>query len=67
MTLALVIMHRLENIERQLEEKESGSVEIKLKRHLVMEFSLVKCIGYNFRVRAIVLQLSPHSMHHYGR
>ena len=29
------IMHRLENIER-LEEKESGSVEIKLERHLVI-------------------------------
>ena len=33
------IMHRLENIER-LEEKESGSVEMKLECHLVIEFGL---------------------------
>ena len=35
-----VIQHS-ENIERQ-EEKESGSAEIKLKRHLVMGFRLIK-------------------------
>ena len=32
-------MRRLENVERQ-EEKESDSVEIKLKRHLVIKFGL---------------------------
>ena len=33
--LGRAIMHRLENIER-LEEKESGSVETKSERHLVI-------------------------------
>ena len=47
-------MHRPENIERQ-EEKESGSVEIKLKRYLVIEFQLMKDIGEYFGVIAIVV------------
>ena len=47
-------MHRLENIERQ-EEKESGSVGIKLYRHLVMEFGLKKGIGDSFMAIAIVV------------
>ena len=34
-------MHRPENIERQ-EEKESDRVDIKLKRHLVIEFLVIK-------------------------
>ena len=37
------VMHRPENIERQ-EEKENGNVEIKLKRHLVIEFRLKKAL-----------------------
>ena len=47
-------MHRPENIERQ-EEKESGSVEIKLNRHLVIESRLIKGVGGNFGVIAIVV------------
>ena len=43
-----------ENSERQ-EEKESGSVEIKLKRHLVMKFHLMKAFGDNLKVIAIVV------------
>ena len=35
------VVHPYENIERQ-EEKESGSVHIKPKRHLVIEFRLIK-------------------------
>ena len=35
------VIHPPENIERQ-EEKDSSSVQIKLKRHLVMEFRLIK-------------------------
>ena len=35
------VIHPYENIERQ-EEKESGSVQIKPKRHLVIEFRLIK-------------------------
>ena len=35
------VMHRHENIERQ-EEKKCGSVDMKLKRHLVIEFSLIQ-------------------------
>ena len=45
-------MPRPEDIER-LEEKESGSVEIKLKHHLVIELYLKKSIGDSFRVIAI--------------
>ena len=51
MTLAS-IMHRLENIEGR-EEKESYSVEIKVERHLVIEFGLKKSIGENFKVITI--------------
>ena len=47
-------MHRAENIERQ-EEKESGSVEIRLKRHLVIEFLLIKGIGDTLGVITIVV------------
>ena len=47
-----LLMNRPENIERQ-QEKESGSVGIKLKRHLVIECRLIKCIGDNFWVIAI--------------
>ena len=39
------------------DEKESGSVEIKLKRHLAIEFRLINGIGDNFRLTAIVLWL----------
>ena len=45
-------MHRLENNER-LEERESGSVETKLERHLVIEFSLKTYIRDNFRAVVI--------------
>ena len=47
--------HRPKNVEKQ-EERESDSVKIKLKCHLVIEFSLIKSIGDNFRVIAIVVQ-----------
>ena len=47
-------MHRPENIERQ-EEKERDSVEIKLKRHSVIEFRPIKGIGDNFGVSMIVV------------
>ena len=47
-------MHRPENIERQ-EENERGSVEIKLKRHLVIKFRLIKGIGDTSSVIAIVV------------
>ena len=49
-------MHRPGNVGKP-EERESGSVEIKLNRHLVIEFCLIKSIGDNFRVIAIVVQL----------
>ena len=39
------------------DEKEGGSVEIKLKRQLAIEFCLIWGIGDNFRVTAIVLWL----------
>ena len=48
------VKHRLENIERQ-KEKESGSVKLKLERHLVVEFGLKKSIGNNFTAIAILL------------
>ena len=44
---------RPENIERR-EEKERRSLDIKLKRHLVIEIRLIKGIGYKFRVIVIV-------------
>ena len=47
-------MCRPENIERQ-EEKESGSVEIKLERHFAMKLRLIIGVGDNFRVIAIVV------------
>ena len=49
-------MNRLGNIERQ-EEKDSGSVKIKLERLLVIEFGLKKSIGGNFRAIAITVRL----------
>ena len=48
------VVRRPENIEGQ-EEREIGSVEIKLKRHLVIEVRLIKAIGYKFRVIATVV------------
>ena len=48
------VMLRPENIERQ-EEKERGSVEIKLKRHLAIEIRLIK--GIEDKFRAIVIAL----------
>ena len=47
-------MHRPENTEGQ-EDKESGGVKIRLKRHLVTEFRLIKGIGDNFGVVTIVV------------
>ena len=48
-------MHPLhEYIERQ-EEKDGDSVYIKLKRHLVIGFRLIKGIGDNFRAIAVVV------------
>ena len=47
-------MHRPKNTERQ-EEKEDGSVEVKLERHLLIEFSPIKGIGDNFGAIAIVV------------
>ena len=49
-------MHSSQNIERQ-EERESGSLYKKLKRRLMIEFPLIKCIGDNFRAIAIALLL----------
>ena len=49
------LMHLRENIGTQ-EEKESGSVEIKLKRHLVLELRHIKGFGDTyFRTIAIVV------------
>ena len=48
------VMRGPENIERR-KEKECDGVEIRLKRHLVMEFRLIMGIGDNFRVIAIVV------------
>ena len=47
-------MHRPENIETQKEE-ENSSKDMKLKGHLVIGFRLVKGIGDNFWVTAIVV------------
>ena len=47
-------MHRPENIERR-EAKKNGRVEINLEHHLVIEFRLIRSIGDNFRVIAIVV------------
>ena len=49
-------MHRLENIERQ-EENESGSVELRLGRRLVIEVGLKKGNGDNFSAIVIVVRL----------
>ena len=48
------VMHRPDNTERQ-EVMASGSVEMNLKRHLEIEFSLINDIGENFGVIAIVV------------
>ena len=48
------VMHRPENIERQ-KEAENGSVDMKLKRHLLIGFRLIKDIGDNLWVIAIVV------------
>ena len=48
------VMRRPENVKRR-EEKERGRVEMKLKRYLVTEFRLIRGIGENFRVIAIVV------------
>ena len=48
------VMRLPENIERQ-EERENGNVEIKLKRHLVIEFRLIKCIKDSFGAIVIVV------------
>ena len=47
-------MHCPENIERQ-EEKGSGNVDIKLKRHLVIEYRLIKGTGDKCEVIATVV------------
>ena len=47
-------MHRLETVESQ-ENKESGSVEIKLKRDLVIELCLKRGTGDHFGAIAIVV------------
>ena len=47
-----MVMHSPLNIERQ-EEKDSGSVKIKFKRHFVTELGVTKRIGDNFRAMAI--------------
>ena len=47
------VIHRPENVERR-EEKEIDGVEIKLKRHFVIQFRLIKGIGDNFGVIIIV-------------
>ena len=54
MDFGQTVMHCPENIERQ-KEKDRGSVEIKLRHHLVTELRLINGIGTNFRVVAIVL------------
>ena len=48
------IMHRLKNVERQ-EEKESASVEIRLKRHLVIKFEICLKNGIEDNSRAIAI------------
>ena len=47
-------MHCPKNMEMQ-EEKAIGSVEIKLKRHLVIDFCLIRGIRGNFGVIVIVV------------
>ena len=42
---------------RKARQKERGSVEIKLKRHLVIEFRLIKGMGDNFSVITIIVWL----------
>ena len=49
-----MVMRRPENIEKQ-EEMASGSMEVKLKCDLVIEFRLTKGIGGNFGVIAIIV------------
>ena len=45
-------MHHLVNIENK-DEKERGSVEIKLRRHLAIEFRLINGIRYNFGITGL--------------
>ena len=52
--LGRTVTHLPENIERQ-EEKESDSVDFKLKCYLAVEHRLINCVGENFRVTAIVV------------
>ena len=47
-------MPRPESIEGR-EEKKTGSGEIKLKRHLLIEFRLIKDIGGNVGAIAMVM------------
>ena len=47
-------MHPPENIET-LEEKESDSVQLRLKHQLVIEFRLIKGIEDNFSVIVILV------------
>ena len=47
------VIHRPEIIERR-EENESDGVELKLKRHFVIQFRLLKGIGDNFGVNTTV-------------
>ena len=49
-------MHHPENIERQ-EEMESCSDKIKLKRHFMVDFRLIKDIGDNFSAITIAERL----------
>ena len=46
------VMHPPLNIERK-EEKDSGSLKIRFKRHFVTELHVIKRIGDNFRAKAI--------------
>ena len=52
--LGRTVMHRPDNIERQREE-EKGSVDMRLKGHLVIGFRLVNGIGDNIWATAIVV------------
>ena len=47
-------MHRPVNIEKH-KEKEIGSIQIKLKRHLLIKFRLIEGFGDRFGVIAIIV------------
>ena len=47
-------MHRPVNIEKH-KEKEIGSIQIKLKRHLLIKFRLIEGFGGRFGVIAIIV------------